>query len=218
MVKAVIFDFDGTLAKLTLDKRRAKDDIIAIAEKYIGSTAAKESERYYVVETIYAIEEKCGEAAEIFRREAFQRLTELEMEGSRGKDVFPFTRSVLMSLRGRGLKLAILSRSSRVALRLAFGDVEQYVDAVSTRDNIRYVKPHPSHMQRVLTDLAIDPSEAVYVGDQCSDITTGKTANMKTIAVLTGGETKADLEAASPDHVVTDVREIIALVCDRRTN
>jgi phosphoglycolate phosphatase len=218
MIKAIIFDFDGTLAKLTLDKRRAKDDIIAIAEKYIGAAAAKGCERYYVVETIYAIEEKCGENAGKFRREAFQRLTELEVEGSHGKDVFPFTRSVLTSLRRGGMKVAILSRSSRVALRLAFGDAEQYVDAVSTREDIRYVKPHPSHMQRVLTDLAIDPSEAVYVGDQCSDITTGKTAKMKTIAVLTGGETKADLEAASPDYIVTDVRDIISLVCDRGAN
>ena len=212
MITTIIFDFDGTLAKLTLDKRQAKDKILKIAGKYVDPDAANRLEQYYVVETIYAIEEHCGASAEAFRQEAFHALSELEVAGSKGKDVFPFTREVLGKLRQSGLKLAILSRSCRAALKLAFPDVDQYMDTVSTRDDTRYAKPHPSHMRGVLALLGVDPSEAIYVGDQRSDIATGKTANMRTIAVLTGGETKADLEAAKPDHVVTDIREIHALI------
>ena len=208
MISAIIFDFDGTLAKLTLDKKRAKEEIIEIAQKYIEPDLARRLEQVYVVETVYAIEKHCGPSAERFRKEAFQALSELEVTGSKGKDVFPYTREVLTKLRHRGLKLAILSRSCKAALRIAFPDVDEYVDAVSTRDDTRYTKPHPSHMRGVLAQLGVDPSEAVYVGDQRSDIDTGRTAGVGTIAVLTGGETRRDLEAAKPDHVMTDIREL----------
>jgi phosphoglycolate phosphatase len=212
MIRAIIFDFDGTLAKLTLDKRLAKENILRIASKYIDPDAAKRLERHYVVETIYAIEEHCGASAENFRQEAFHALSELELAGSKGKDVFPFTREVLRGLRQSGMKLGILSRSCRPALKLVFPDVDQYVDVVSTRDDTRYAKPHPSHMRGVLSLLKVDPSEAVYVGDQRSDIETGKTANVRTIAVLTGGETRGELEAARPDHIVSDIRELHTLI------
>ncbi len=213
MIRAIIFDFDGTLAKLTLDKRRAKDRIQEIAGKYMDPDVARRLEQHYVVETIYAIEEHCGARAECFREDAFQALSELELEGAKGKDVFPFTRDVLRALHARHLKLAILSRSCRAALRLAFPDADEYVDAVSTRDDTRYAKPHPSHMKGVLSLLGVDPSEAMYVGDQRSDIATGKAGNMRTVAVLTGGETKVDLETAKPDHIVADIRELHNLPC-----
>lgn len=211
MIRAVIFDFDGTLAKLTLDKRQAKQTILKIAGKYIDPDAAKRLVRFYVVETIYAIEEHCGASAENFRQEAFHALSELELTGSKGKDVFPFTREVLGKLRRSSMKLGILSRSCRAALTHAYPDVDQYVDTVSTRDDTRYAKPHPSHMRGVLLMLGVDPSEAVYVGDQLSDMETGKTSQVRTIGVASGGETKQNLEAEA-DHVLADIREIHALL------
>ncbi len=127
MISAIIFDFDGTLAKLTLDKRQAKDNIIKIAQKYIDPDMAGQMEQVYVAETVYAIEKHCGTSAERFRQEAFQALSELELTGAKGKGVFPYTRKVLTELRHRGMKLGILSRSCRAALRLAFPDVDDYM-------------------------------------------------------------------------------------------
>lgn len=212
MISAIIFDFDGTLAKLTLDKRQAKDNIIRIAQKYIEADLARQLEHVYVVETVYAIEKHCGPSAERFRQEAFRALSELELAGSKGKGVFPYTKGVLRELRHRGMKLGILSRSCRAALRLAFPDVDDYVDAVVTRDEARYVKPHPAHTEHVLALLDVCASDAVYVGDQASDIQTGKVTDMRTIGVLTGSETRENLEAAKADYVIADIREICALL------
>ncbi|MGD0489290.1 MAG: HAD-IA family hydrolase [Syntrophorhabdales bacterium] len=212
MISAIIFDFDGTLAKLTLDKQQAKDNIIKIAQKYIDPNVARQMEQVYVVETVYAIEKHCGSSAERFRQEAFQALSELELAGSKGKGVFPYTRGVLTELRHRGMKLGILSRSCRAALRLTFPDVDDYVDAVVTRDGERYVKPHPAHMKHVLALLDVCASDAAYVGDEASDIQTGKVTDMRTIGVLTGSETRENLDAAKADYVIADVREICALL------
>ena len=207
MLTAIIFDFDGTLAKLTLDKRQAKDKIVGIAQKYINPDLARRLEQVYVVETVYALEKHCGTSAEKFRQEAFQALSELELAGSKGKEVFPYTKGVLTELRHRGMRLGILSRSCRAALKLAFPDVDGYVDAVVTRDEARYVKPHPAHMEHVLSLLDVRPCEAVYVGDQASDMQTGKAASMRTVGVLTGSETRENLEAAKADCVIADIRE-----------
>jgi phosphoglycolate phosphatase len=212
MISTIIFDFDGTLAKLTLDRRKAKDNIIKIAQQYIEPNMARQMEQVYVVETIYAIEKHCGTPAERFRQEAFQALSELECAGSKGKGVFPYTKGVLTELRHQGMKLGILSRSCQAALRLAFPDVDDYVDAVVTRDEERYVKPHPAHMKHVLALLDVCASDAAYVGDQATDIQTGKVADMRTIGVLTGSETRENLDAAKADYVIADIREICALL------
>jgi phosphoglycolate phosphatase len=211
MIKAFIFDFDGTLAKVTLDKQQAKESIIKIAGKYIDPDLAQRLEQLYVAETVYALEKHCGASAEVFRREAFQALADLEIAGSEGKHVFLYTKRVLAELRRRGMKLGILSRSCHAALTLAFPDVADYVDAVVTRDDARYVKPHPAHIARVLSLLDVHPSEAVYAGDQASDIETGKMANVITIGVLTGSETKETLEAAKAAYVIADIRRILKL-------
>jgi phosphoglycolate phosphatase-like HAD superfamily hydrolase len=50
------------------------------------------------------------------------------------------------------------------------------------------------------------------VGDEASDIQTGKVTDMRTIGVLTGSETRENLDAAKADYVIADVREICALL------
>jgi phosphoglycolate phosphatase-like HAD superfamily hydrolase len=67
-------------------------------------------------------------------------------------------------------------------------------------------------MKHVLALLDVCASDAAYVGDEASDIQTGKVTDMRTIGVLTGSETRENLDAAKADYVIADVREICALL------
>ena len=88
MLKAVLFDFDGTLTENTLDFRTAKEDILNIGRRYVSGDSFKECDGLFILDTIYFIEARCGSSAPAFRKEAYHRLTELELEGSKGKGVF----------------------------------------------------------------------------------------------------------------------------------
>jgi phosphoglycolate phosphatase len=212
MIKAILFDFDGTLTELTIDFRQAKEDMFSIGDKYLPSGSARECEGPFILDTIYAIEARCGEAAPAFRKEALDRLTQIELETSKGKDVFPFTRGLLKELRDKGIKVAILTRSCKEALLRVFPDMMDYVDAVVTREDVKYVKPHPSHAEKTLSILGVEPHEAMIVGDQKTDIMAGRALDIRTVGVLTGRPEKCGFDEVEPNHIIQDVRGILALL------
>lgn len=212
MIKAVLFDFDGTLTELTIDFKQAKEEMFAIGDKYLGDGSARQYGGPFIVDTIYAIEAQCGPASHAFRREAFDKLTQFELETSKGKDLFPFSRGLLKGLRERGIKVAILTRSCREALLRVFPDMMDHVDAVVTREDVRYVKPHPSHVEKTLSLLGVDRDEAIIVGDQKTDIMAGRALGIRTVGVLTGRPEKCGFDEVEPMYIFQDARGILTLL------
>lgn len=212
MIKAILFDFDGTLTELTLAFRKTKEEILGIGRKYVAEDSFRECETLFILDTIYAIEAKCGVSGPAFRKEAFGRLSELELEAAEGKDLFPYTRGLLRELQGRGIKTAILTRSCRAAVLRVFPDIMEYVDAVVTREDVERVKPDASHVQKALSMLGAGKDEAMIVGDEKIDILAGKALNIRTVGVLTGSFEKRGFDEVQPTHIVQDVREILALL------
>jgi phosphoglycolate phosphatase len=210
-IRAVIFDFDGTLTELTLDITGTIEEVKKIGLKYLGEEAVRSVSHSLISETIYAIEAICVDP-EAFRKEALDKLREMELSVSTGKDLFPFTREALRALRQMGFRLGILTRACMDALTLVFPDVMDYIDAVATREEVRFVKPHPAHMEKMLEMLGVNADESIFVGDQTTDVHTGRLFNMKTIGVLTGKCTRDDLEGIGIDHVLADVSMLPAFL------
>lgn len=208
MIKGVIFDFDGTLTELTLDFGHLRTEIEKVARQYVGDDDIKSQEGQFIIEMIYWVEERLGGQADAFRREAFARLRELEMEASRGKDVYPYTRDVLRRLREKGMKIGVITRSHVDVLFLVFQDIKRYVDTIVTRDEVREVKPHPNHGTEVLRLLGINPDEAILVGDHPTDVLAGKAVGMKTAGVLSGRTTRKAFEKADATYILEDIRGI----------
>jgi len=213
MIRAIIFDFDGTLTPLTLDFTRLRAEIAKIARAYVTEDVIGELEGHYIIEMIYAVEERLGGRAEarLFHREAFEELRVLELEAAQGKDVYPFVRGVLKNVKDRGMKIGIITRTCIDVIRSVFVDVEQYVDVVLTRENMRQVKPHPAHALEALRMLDVGPAEAMLVGDHPTDVTAGKEAGMVTAGVLTGRTQRMAFEDVGATFVLADIRDILQL-------
>ena len=212
MIKGVIFDFDGTLTELTLDFGHLRTEIEKVARRYVGDDDIKSQEGQYVIEMIYGVEGRLVEQVDAFRREAFVRLRELEMEASRGKDVYSYTRDVLRRLREKGIKIGVITRSHVDVLKLVFPDIASYVETIVTRDEVREVKPHPNHGSEVLRLLGITPEEAILVGDHPTDVLAGRSVGMKTAGVLSGRTTREGFEEVGATYVLQDIREIPGIV------
>ena len=90
-MKAVIFDFDGTLTALTLDFGSLKEEIIEVALNYVSADIIRSSEDHFIIEMIYRIAKQMDARGPEFQKEAFKRLKSLELEASKGKDVYPYT-------------------------------------------------------------------------------------------------------------------------------
>ena len=207
-IKGVIFDFDGTLTELTLDFQFMKTEIVKIARSYVPEEIITLSEGHFILEMIYEIEDRLGEKGPQFRREAFERLRILELEASKGKEVNPYTREVLARIKGKGVKVGVITRSCLDVLKSVFPDIKEYVEGIVTREHIREVKPHPGQVYAISSILSIHPEEGMLAGDHPTDVAAGKAAGMKTVGLLTGRTTKQDFEAENPTYILEDIRGI----------
>jgi phosphoglycolate phosphatase len=215
MIKSIIFDFDGTLTPLTLNFTALREEIVIIAQKYVTEEAIGELEGHYIIEMIYEIGERLkGEAVgeESFEEEAFEKLRVLELEAAQGKELYSYSREVLKDLKDRGIKTGIITRTCIDVIRSVFPDVEQYMDAVVTRENIRQVKPHPAHALEALRMLDVLPEEAILAGDHPTDVIAGKEAGMITAGVLAGRTGRKAFEDVGATFILDDIRDLRQLL------
>jgi len=67
-------------------------------------------------------------------------------------------------------------------------------------------------LARALTDMRMDPSRAVMVGDREHDMLAGRACRTRTVGVLWGAGDHAELVAAGADHIVARPDELDALM------
>jgi phosphoglycolate phosphatase len=212
VVKAVIFDFDGTLTKLTLDFGSLKEEIIKVAHDYVPADIVRSSEDHFIIEMIYRIANRMDTRGQEFQQAAFNRLKSLELEASKGKDVYPYTRDLLKGLQERNIKAAIITRTCRDVLKQVFPDMNKYIDVAVTREDIREVKPDPAHVGGALRLLGVNPGEAMMVGDHPTDIQAGNALNVKTVGVLSGRTDKKAFQEAHATFIFEDIRGIMDII------
>jgi phosphoglycolate phosphatase len=212
--RAVIFDFDGTLAVLNIDF----DDMRGKVFERIRQFGVKEDairERYLleIIDEVYQILWKKNPLrAQEFYREAHQILHEAEMRAAGEGRLLPGTEKVLKSLREKRIKVGIITRNCEEAVRKVFPSIDQFCDVFISRNSVKKVKPHPDHLFSAIKALNVSGGEAVMIGDHTIDIQAGKRVEMKTIGVLTGRTKKEEFEKAGADYILREASEICRLL------
>lgn len=213
-VRAVIFDFDGTLAVLNIDFSFMREKVFDLMRHY-GVEGDMIEERY-VLEIIDEVTQRLWEEdaskAETFYQEAHRILHGIEMEAAGKGKLLPGVEGALTFLRRKGVRVGIVTRNCEEAVRKVFPEIDHYCDVFFSRDSVKKVKPHPDHLTAVLEAFSVRGSDAVMVGDHLIDIQAGKKVKMKTIGVLTGRIIREEFEKAGADYVLRDASEICGLL------
>jgi phosphoglycolate phosphatase len=213
-IRAVVFDFDGTLAVLNIDFSQMRDQVFKLMRKH-GIDESSIEEKYLleiIDEVVQILYQKNPAAAETFYQEAHQILHEVELKAAEEGKLLGGVEAALRSLRSRGLKVGIVTRNCEEAVRKVVRDVEALCDVFVSRDSIKKVKPHPQQLTYVLEVLKVSGEEAIMVGDHPIDIQAGRKVGMKTIGVLTGRTTQEEFEKAGADWVLKDASEICSFL------
>jgi len=213
-IHAVIFDFDGTLAKLNIDfplMRQAVCDLI-------GSFAVPVNgfHNLYVLEMIKAAQKLISEMQpseeESFVEQALALITRIEIEAAKKGELIGGTRKMLTELKKREIKAGVVTRNCQAAVSAVFPDIFDYCNTVITRESTLNVKPHPEHLRVALQSLGVVPESSSMVGDHPMDIKIGKHAGTLTIGVLTGYSTSDELIKAGADIIVGKAADIIDIL------
>jgi phosphoglycolate phosphatase len=199
-VRAVLFDFDGTLAELNIDFAAMKSGVHACMRRWGQDPLAYEQS--YVLEQIEAACERLGGQAEGFRREAHAIILEIEQAAARNGRLLPGVRDLLRELRAADIRTGVLTRNCREAVLTIVPDLERLCDVFAPRDGLVHVKPHPKHLQICLARIGRSPEESVMVGDHPMDIQAGAVLGMRTVGVLTGHTTRPGFAAVDADLIL----------------
>ncbi len=214
-IRAVVFDFDGTLAETEIDfaemRRRTVEHI-----KSWGLWEEGMDRDRYVLELIDHAAAKLASgngAVDEYRREAAQILEDVEMLTCPGARPYPGIQEMLNALRTRGLRVGIVTRNCRRGVRAVTENHHLHHDVLLTRDDVARVKPDPEHLLLALARLEVEPSGALMVGDHITDIQVGKAARTFTCGVLTARTEREAFVTAGADLILDSAADLVHIIC-----
>jgi phosphoglycolate phosphatase len=213
-MKAIIFDFDGTLAVLNIDFNAMRERVFDLMRHFgIEEELIKEKYLLEVIDEACQILEKTNpSSAEEFYQKAHQILHQVEMMAAEKGRLIPGMEGTLKNLRGSGIKVGIVTRNCEEAVRKVFPSIDVFCDVFVSRNSVKKVKPHPDHLTYVMESLKVSGDEAWMVGDHPTDIQAGRQAGMETVGVLTGRTKREGFEKAGADYILDNVTEIDRLL------
>ena len=212
MLKAIIFDVDGTLI----------DSVDAHAEAWQRAFAEHGVELDYD-----AVRSQIGKGGDQLLP-VFLPDDEVEGKGARiderrsdlvkndyidGLKAFPQVRSLFEKAKGAGLTIALASSAKGEELKVykRKADIEGLVGEETSSDDAEKSKPHGDIFQAALDRLSgIDPSEAIVVGDTPYDAEAAAKVGVRTVGVLCGGFAEADLREGGAVAIFRDPADILA--------
>lgn len=217
-LKAVVFDFDGTLAELHLDFAEMKRRLRVLAQEYFRDLL--QTPQVPALEWLGALtvslHQRDDAAAFELEERASTLIKEIELEAAHRGSLFSFTRSILRELQQAQIEVAIITRNCEAAVRTVFPDLDQYCQRFLARDHVHRVKPDPDHLLRALDRIGASPETALMVGDHPLDMQTGKRAGVLTAGVWSGNASQDDLIRSGADLTARNCRELMIVLKARK--
>lgn len=209
MIKAVIFDWDGTLA----DTRKA---VVQSFQKVLTEAGCTVSDEFIerrmgigTKKTIIGAFRECNMRLDVSTLEKLMT-KKVTMHAGLGEiaNVLEGATELLEALRGK-VKLAVATMSNRIVIDTLLPEkgIAPYFEVVVSADDITNPKPDPEAFLLTAEKLGADPKNCIVVEDSVFGVKAAKAANMKCIAVSTGVYSKEELEEEKPDIVIGSLVE-----------
>ena len=217
MIKCCVFDLDGTIL-----------DTISTITYYVNKTLQK-------IGYGEITEEQCkhfvgnGARKLIERTLAHFGLTDAELVntvlGAYDKayksapyhltDCFPGMAELLLALRARGIKLAVVSNKQDAITREAVSHFypDTFDAVVGGRDGVA-LKPAPDAPLALISGLGFSPDEVAFIGDTSVDVETGINMGAGLVIGVSWGFRKID-ELSRADAIVHSPDEILSAIDEK---
>ena len=181
--RAVLFDFDGTLADSAPDLADALNRLLA---QHGHEPLPLERARPFasagargLIQAGFGV--KPGDAEYAALRESF---LELYAERTCVKTrLFPGIAELLRELKHRGLAWGVVTNKATRFTEAALLALNLQPDCVACGDTTPHLKPHPASLLHAAEQLKLAPDACVYLGDDPRDMKAARAAGMRPIAV-----------------------------------
>jgi pyrophosphatase PpaX len=204
VLRAALFDFDGTLVDTT-------ELIYQSLRHASGEILGREISREILMANVGQPLPRQMELLSAEHAEALLDSYRLHNEENHDALIreFPGVEEALARLHSAGMRVAVVTSKRRSSVEMAlkiFPGLGEVVDQWVTMEDTTEHKPRPEPLMKGLELLGRVPqSEAAYVGDSPFDVAAARAAGVKSFAVSWGAFSEEGLRAAEPDHLVPDI-------------
>lgn len=213
MIKAIIFDLDGTLLDTSHDicevlngcmKKYGLPEIsYEDTLKFVGNGAKKLVERalgkqyYYLFDKVYP--EYAKDFADCLNDKTF---------------LYDGEERALLNFKNRGIKLALLSNKPHDAtVNVYEKHLKKFEFAVVAGNTEKFpLKPDPTYALSIIERLGVLKEECIFVGDGETDVQTAQNAGIRCISCLWGFRSEKQLLAAGAKRLVKNFAELEQIV------
>lgn len=213
-IDTVIFDFDGTLAKLNIDFEQMHRSVDELVTCY--GIDHQTLQHRHILEIIgeagALLQNSSHQRSESFTDEAYRIIEDIEVEAAKRGELFGGTKDLLRGLKEHSIRAGIITRNCAKAVHTVFPDISSYCPVVVCRDDVKHVKPHPEQLNLALSKLGSSAGTSMMIGDHPLDIEAGQNAGTLSAGVLTGHFQKDDFIRAGANLVLTQALDILKLL------
>ena len=218
IVKAVVFDLDGTIVKFNLDYRSARAEVIQFLSNH-GFPASVFSMNESVFEMLKKVEilvqnQHSNKKFSELKKDVLAIMEKHEAEGAKTTELLPGALETLQALKKMKLKLGLFTINGQRTTNQIMSTfrLKPFFKAVVTRDSVPKVKPNPVHLQTVLKKLKAKPEETIVVGDSKLDMMTARELKVYAVGTPTGIAAPDELTKAGADCLITSPTDLITLI------
>lgn len=213
MIKACIFDLDGTLT-----------DTLHTLAHFANTETAKHGFPPAPVENFKYF---AGDGARMLIRRVlnYHGVKNDELENTILKNyntaydadflylctLYDGVTALITELQKRNIMLAVLSnkpQSTTEKVVESFFGKNTFTAVFGQREGIP-IKPDPAGVFEILALLGCEKSECLYIGDTAVDINTGKAAGLSTVGVLWGFRNREELQGAGATVIIEKPEELL---------
>ena len=206
-VKGILLDLDGTI----VDSKEAYLEAAKTAFQILGQ---KPPEKRTALEIPKRLEQNLP-ITDIVNRNVTDFLNvylktyySVTMEKTKP---FPNVQATLEQL-SQKMKLALITMrfvpKTQIIMELELFSLAKYFSHIITALDTHKPKPSPEALIKTVKALDVNMCDCIIVGDSVIDVRAGKTAGAKTVAVLSGLFSRAELALEHPDLILNDVTQL----------
>jgi phosphoglycolate phosphatase len=219
VIKAVIFDLDGTLANFNLDYKTLRAEV----RSYLMRTGVPTSllnvnesifEMLKKAEIFIKNNSKSAETFEEVRSQSFAIAEKYEMEAASTTSLISGANETLKDLKRMNLKMGLCTTSSEKAANyiLQRFKIDDFFKVMVPRNKVKYVKPHTEQFELALKTLGVRPQATVIVGDSNVDMQSAKELKAIAVGLPTGLSTTEQLMSNGANYIITSLTDLPVLI------
>ncbi|QCR30970.1 HAD family phosphatase [Lysinibacillus sp. SGAir0095] len=185
MIKAIIFDFDGTIIDtetawyITFRDAYKTHGIDLTLEQYSQclGTSLHSFNPYTHLKTHYKLPIDLEEFKQLVQQQHTEKMTK--------ERVRPGILKLLESAKLQGLKIGLASSSERAWINkfVNLHGIEDYFECYCTAETVQRVKPDPELYLQALENLGVKPSEAIAIEDSPNGARAAVAAGIPTVVI-----------------------------------